>query len=277
MIGLETVKDDIDELVKLVRFYNETGKDVRQSFSLHTVFTGNPGTGKTTVARILAQIYKALGILERGHLIECDRQSLVGGYVGQTAIKTAEIIERAMGGVLFIDEAYSLTEGGQSDFGKEAIEIILKRMEDRRGDFIVIAAGYTDNMKRFIESNPGLKSRFDRTFHFEDFKTPELVEIAINQFSESNLKLSDEAQNELNRIMELMYSSRDKYFGNGRAVRKLVEETVRHQHLRMSEIPADKRTIELISTLTLDDLKEINLKEIIQKTKTVGIGFQQKS
>jgi SpoVK/Ycf46/Vps4 family AAA+-type ATPase len=152
------------------------------------VFTGNPGTGKTTVARILAQIYKALGILERGHLIECDRQSLVGGYVGQTAIKTAEIIERAMGGVLFIDEAYSLTEGGQSDFGKEAIEIILKRMEDRRGDFIVIAAGYTDNMKRFIESNPGLKSRFDRTFHFEDFKTPELVEIAVNQFSESNLK-----------------------------------------------------------------------------------------
>jgi len=277
MIGLETVKDDIDELVKLVRFYNETGKDVRQSFSLHTVFTGNPGTGKTTVARILAQIYKALGILERGHLIECDRQSLVGGYVGQTAIKTAEIIERAMGGVLFIDEAYSLTEGGQSDFGKEAIEIILKRMEDRRGDFIVIAAGYTDNMKRFIESNPGLKSRFDRTFHFEDFKTPELVEIAVNQFSESNLKLSDDAQNELNRIMELMYSSRDKYFGNGRAVRKLVEETVRHQHLRMSEIPADKRTIELISTLTLDDLKEINLKEIIQKTKTVGIGFQQKS
>jgi len=277
MIGLETVKDDIDELVKLVRFYNETGKDVRQSFSLHTVFTGNPGTGKTTVARILAQIYKALGILERGHLIECDRQSLVGGYVGQTAIKTAEIIERAMGGVLFIDEAYSLTDGGQSDFGKEAIEIILKRMEDRRGDFIVIAAGYTDNMKRFIESNPGLKSRFDRTFHFEDFKTSELVEIAVNQFSESNLKLSDEAQNELNRIMELMYSSRDKYFGNGRAVRKLVEETVRHQHLRMSEIPAEKRTIELISTLTLNDLKEINLKDIIQKTKTVGIGFQQKS
>jgi SpoVK/Ycf46/Vps4 family AAA+-type ATPase len=277
MIGLETVKEDIDDLVKLVRFYNETGKDVRQSFSLHTVFTGNPGTGKTTVARILAQIYKALGILERGHLIECDRQSLVGGYVGQTAIKTAEIIDRAMGGVLFIDEAYSLTEGGQSDFGKEAIEILLKRMEDRRGEFIVIAAGYTDNMKRFIESNPGLKSRFDRTFHFDDFKIPELFEIAKNQIGESNLKPDEPAEAELHRILELMYNSRDKYFGNGRAIRKLVEEIVRQQHLRMSEIPADKRTMEMISSLKIEDLKEINLTEIIQKTKTVGIGFQQNS
>lgn len=277
MIGLETVKEDIDELIKLVRFYNETGRDVRQSFSLHTVFTGNPGTGKTTVARILAQIYKALGILERGHLIECDRQSLVGGYVGQTAIKTAEIIDRAMGGVLFIDEAYSLTEGGQSDFGKEAIEILLKRMEDRRGDFIVIAAGYTDNMKRFIESNPGLKSRFDRTFHFEDFNTNELFEIASNQLAENNLSSDETAKNELQNILSEMYKSRDKYFGNGRAVRKLVEEIVRHQHLRMSEIPAEKRTPEIISTLTNVDLKSINLKEIIQKTQTVGIGFKQKS
>ncbi|NUM32608.1 MAG: AAA family ATPase [Bacteroidetes bacterium] len=277
MIGLETVKEDIDELIKLVRFYNETGRDVRQSFSLHTVFTGNPGTGKTTVARILAQIYKALGILERGHLIECDRQSLVGGYVGQTAIKTAEIIDRAMGGVLFIDEAYSLTEGGQSDFGKEAIEILLKRMEDKRGEFIVIAAGYTENMKRFIESNPGLKSRFDRTFHFEDFKTNELFEIATNQLAENNLIADEPAKAELMNILTEMYKSRDKYFGNGRAVRKFVEEVVRHQHLRMSEIPADKRSAEIISSLTLQDLKNINLKEIIQKTQNTGIGFRQKS
>lgn len=277
MIGLETVKEDIDELIKLVRFYNETGRDVRQSFSLHTVFTGNPGTGKTTVARILAQIYKALGILERGHLIECDRQSLVGGYVGQTAIKTAEIIERAMGGVLFIDEAYSLTEGGQSDYGKEAIEILLKRMEDRRGDFIVIAAGYTENMKRFIESNPGLKSRFDRTFHFEDFNTDELFEISKNQLAENNLTADSNAQKELINILSEMYKSRDKYFGNGRAIRKFIEEIVRHQHLRMSEIPADKRTPEIISVLTVEDLKNINLKEIIQKTQNTGIGFRQKS
>ncbi|MCB9252540.1 MAG: AAA family ATPase [Flavobacteriales bacterium] len=277
MIGLESVKEDIKDLVKLVRFYKETGKDVKQAFSLHTVFTGNPGTGKTTVARILAQIYKALGILERGHLIECDRQSLVGGYVGQTAIKTAEIIDRAMGGVLFIDEAYSLTEGGQSDFGKEAIEILLKRMEDHRGNFIVIAAGYTDNMKRFIESNPGLKSRFDRTFHFEDFKSEELLEIAYNQLKENNLEPDKEASVELKRILDLMYSGRDKFFGNGRAVRKMVEEVVRHQHLRMSEIPSSKRTGKITSTLTTEDLKEINLDEIIQKTKISGIGFRQGS
>jgi len=155
LIGIDSVKDEIKALVKLVRYYKETEQEVQKSFSLHSVFTGNPGTGKTTVARILAQIYKALGILEKGNLVECDRQSLIGGYVGQTAMKTGEIIDKAMGGVLFIDEAYSLTEGGNADYGKEAIEIILKRMEDFRGQFIVIAAGYTDNMTRFIESNPG--------------------------------------------------------------------------------------------------------------------------
>ena len=162
MIGLDQVKHDIEEIVKLVRFYKSLGKDVRKSFSLHSVFSGNPGTGKTTVARILAQIYKALGILERGHLVECDRQGLVGGYVGQTAIKTSELINKAMGGVLFIDEAYSLSDGGSNDFGREAIETLLKRMEDKRGEFIVIAAGYTQNMEKFMESNPGLKSQIGR-------------------------------------------------------------------------------------------------------------------
>ncbi|MEY4002739.1 MAG: hypothetical protein RIT07_781, partial [Bacteroidota bacterium] len=174
MIGLNKVKQDIDELIKLVRYYKSQGKDVRKAFSLHNVFSGNPGTGKTTVARILAQIYKALGILERGHLVECDRQSLVGGYVGQTAIKTSDLINKAIGGVLFVDEAYSLTDGGANDFGREAVETLLKRMEDRRGEFIVIAAGYTQNMEKFMESNPGLKSRFDKVFYFEDFNANEL-------------------------------------------------------------------------------------------------------
>lgn len=274
MIGLDRVKHDIEDLVKLVRFYKETGKDIRKSFSLHTVFTGNPGTGKTTVARILSQIYKALGILERGHLIECDRQSLVGGYVGQTAIKTGEIIDKAMGGVLFIDEAYSLTEGGGSDYGKEAIEIILKRMEDFRGNFIVIAAGYTQNMRRFLESNPGLKSRFDRTFVFDDFNPEELSEIALNQLTENKLTPDKEAAAMLAGMMRKMYESRDKYFGNGRAVRKVIEEAVRNQHLRMSEISSDKRSDKLIATLTTADLEPIALAQDVLREQKGGIGFK---
>ncbi|MBI1308118.1 MAG: AAA family ATPase [Bacteroidetes bacterium] len=275
MMGLEKVKNDIKELIKLVRFYKETGKDFRKSFSLHAVFTGNPGTGKTTVARILAQIYKALGILERGNLIEVDRQTLVGGYVGQTAIKTGEAIDKAMGGVLFIDEAYSLTEGGNSDYGKEAIEIILKRMEDFRGNFIVIAAGYTENMRRFLESNPGLKSRFDRTFHFEDFNAHELYLIANNQFAENNLKPDADAEALLGKMMEQMYNTRDKYFGNGRAVRKMVEEAVRNQHLRMSGIASSKRTKKMVGTLKTDDLKSIKLADDVAE-RSGGIGFRMK-
>lgn len=274
MMGLERVKNDIKDLVKLVRFYKETGKDFRQTFSLHSVFTGNPGTGKTTVARILTQIYKALGIIERGNLVECDRQSLVGGYVGQTAIKTGEVIDRAMGGVLFIDEAYSLTEGGNSDYGKEAIEIILKRMEDYRGNFIVIAAGYTDNMRRFLESNPGLKSRFDRTFVFEDFEPRDLNDIAINQFSEHNLKPDKGAKEMLEKMMHVMFDGRDKYFGNGRAVRKIVEEAVRNQHLRMSGITNSKRTKKMIQTLTTADLETIQLAEEVKRLDSSGIGFR---
>jgi SpoVK/Ycf46/Vps4 family AAA+-type ATPase len=274
MMGLEKVKHDIKDLIKLVRFYKETGKDFRKSFSLHAVFTGNPGTGKTTVARILTQIYKALGIIERGNLVECDRQSLVGGYVGQTAIKTGEVIDRAMGGVLFIDEAYSLTEGGNSDYGKEAIEIILKRMEDYRGNFIVIAAGYTDNMRRFLESNPGLKSRFDRTFHFEDFEPEELNAIAINQFKEHQLNPDKGAKELLNKMMVALYSGRDKYFGNGRSVRKIVEEAVRNQHLRMSGITTSKRTKKMESTLTVKDLSTIQLADDVTKSEKKGIGFK---
>ena len=256
MIGLDKVKHDIDELVKLVRFYKDQGKDVRKAFSLHSVFSGNPGTGKTTVARILAQIYKALGILERGHLVECDRQSLVGGYIGQTAIKTAEMIEKSMGGVLFLDEAYALTEGGSGDYGREAIETLLKRMEDRRGSFIVIAAGYTQNMERFMESNPGLKSRFDRVFQFEDFKPEELYRIAINQLSESGITPDPEAAAHLEAYITYLYQHRDKYFGNGRAVRKVIEEAVRNQHIRLSELPKNKRTAKTMGLLLMSDIAE---------------------
>ncbi len=272
LTGLAKVKADIEELIKLVRYYKESGKNPREIFSLHSVFTGNPGTGKTTVARILAQIYKALGILERGHLVECDRQSLVGGYIGQTAIKTAEIIDKAMGGVLFIDEAYALTEGGGSDYGKEAIEALLKRMEDHRGKFIVIAAGYTQNMERFLEANPGLKSRFDRTFHFEDFAPEDLYSIAIQQLADHNITPDDAAKVRLHEYIEYMHKKRDKFFGNGRAVRKVIEEAVRNQHLRLSELPKTKRTPKAIGTMILEDVAEFKADNI--PTQKTGIGFK---
>jgi SpoVK/Ycf46/Vps4 family AAA+-type ATPase len=272
LTGLAQVKADIDELIKLVRYYKETGKNPREIFSLHSVFTGNPGTGKTTVARILAQIYKALGILERGHLVECDRQSLVGGYIGQTAIKTAELVDKAMGGVLFIDEAYALTEGGGNDYGKEAVETLLKRMEDQRGKFIVIAAGYTQNMERFLEANPGLKSRFDRTFKFEDFNPEELLGIAIQQLADQNITPDDAAKNQLKAYIEYLYKKRDKYFGNGRAVRKVIEEAVRNQHLRLSEMAKSKRSAKTIGTLLFEDVKEFTPDNI--PTQKTGIGFK---
>ena len=171
------VKEQITEMVTLVRYFQESGKDVLNNFSLHTVFIGNPGTGKTTVARILTTIYKALGILERGHMIETDRQGLVAGFVGQTAIKTAEKIDEALGGVLFIDEAYALSQqasGAHGDFGSEAIQTLLKRMEDHRGKFFIFVAGYPDNMERFLKTNPGLNSRFDKVLKFEDYEPTEL-------------------------------------------------------------------------------------------------------
>lgn len=274
MIGIDSVKEEIKGLVKLVRYYKETDQDVQNSFSLHSVFTGNPGTGKTTVARILAQIYKALGILERGNLVECDRQSLIGGYIGQTAIKTGEMIDKAMGGVLFIDEAYSLTEGGNADYGKEAIEIILKRMEDFRGQFIVIAAGYTDNMTRFIKSNPGLKSRFDKVFEFDDFNADLLMSIARNQLSDAGFSLAPAAEKSLLKLITNMYDHKDKYFGNGRSVRKIVEEAIRNQHLRMSDMEPIKRTSKMIKTILAKDINSIAYEDKSKPEVLPTLGFR---
>ncbi|HXB39913.1 MAG TPA: AAA family ATPase [Bacteroidia bacterium] len=257
LTGLDNIKQEVNELVKLIKFYNETGKDVINKFSLHSVFTGNPGTGKTTVARIMANIYKSLGIIERGHLVETDREGLVAGYVGQTAVKTKEIIDEAMGGVLFIDEAYALSEGGGNDFGKEAIEVLLKRMEDNRGKFAVIAAGYSDNMSRFIEMNPGLKSRFDKVYRFTDYSPEQLWEIATGLFKKEGLVPDEAATAHLKAHLIYLYDGRDKYFGNARTVRQIVGDAVKHQNLRMAGMDANLRSAKDMETLTLEDVKHL--------------------
>jgi SpoVK/Ycf46/Vps4 family AAA+-type ATPase len=271
LVGLANVKNELHELIKLVKFYNESGKDVIHKFSLHTVFTGNPGTGKTTVARIMAKIFKALGILERGHLVECDRQSLVAGFVGQTAIKTQAMIDKAIGGVLFIDEAYSLLSGSDNDFGKEAIETLLKQMEDRRGEFIVITAGYPTNMNHFMEANPGLKSRFDKVLHFEDYSAEELHQVAVQMLKTEHLTPDEAANEHLRMYLDSIYANRDKFFGNARAVRKIIQNAVKKQHLRMASIEREQRSEELILTLSVDDLNDL---KVDTKAASGGIGFK---
>ncbi len=270
MVGMDNIKQDINELVKLIRFYNEIGKDVINKFSLHSIFTGNPGTGKTTLARIIAKIYKSLGLLERGHVIEVDREGLIAGYTGQTAIKTQEKIEAAMGGILFIDEAYALAEG--TGFGNEAIEVILKRMEDKRGQFGVIVAGYPENMHHFIEMNPGLKSRFDKTYSFKDYEPEQLLAIAKNLLKKEGLVATDEAENHLNNYFTALVNKKDKFFGNARTVRQTVGECVMKQNLRMASIPSSERKPEDLTILTLEDVKHFSV-EGTPTRSTLGFRF----
>ncbi len=272
LVGMDNIKQDVNELVKLIRFYNETGKDVINKFSLHSVFTGNPGTGKTTLARIIGKIYKSLGLLERGHVVEVDREGLIAGYIGQTAIKTKEKIDAAMGGVLFIDEAYALAEDGPNGFGKEAIEVILKNMEDKRGQFGVIVAGYPDNMYKFVEMNPGLKSRFDKTYHFVDYTSDQLLVIAQNLFKKEELVPNTEALTHLNSYFSTLLSAKDKFFGNARTVRQTVGECVMKQNLRMASIPSNERKPEDLTSLTFDDVKHLVIGVSVSK-QTLGFRF----
>lgn len=271
LIGLDNIKKDVNELVKLVRYYREIGRDVLNSFSMHAVFTGNPGTGKTTVARILGKLYKSLGLLEKGHVVETGREGLIAGYIGQTAIKTKEVLDQSMGGVLFIDEAYGLTEeNSQNSFGAEAIEVILKTMEDRRGKFAVIAAGYPDNMDRFMKANPGLMSRFDKVMHFRDYTTDELLKIISFMLSIHNLSLDQLSEEFLTNYLLEIYKFRNKYFGNAREVRKIIEDVVKKQNLRLADMDKTLRTVDNIRTVTIDDVNHL----VIQKPEAKSFGFK---
>jgi len=274
LCGLENIKQEINDLVKLSKYYRENGRSILKAFSMHSVFSGNPGTGKTTVARIMAKVYKALGMLERGHLIDADGSNLVAGYVGQTSLKTKELVKEAMGGILFIDEAYAITEGHNTDFGKKAVAALIKEMEDHRGEFGVIVAGYTENMSDFVESNPGIKSRFDQTFSFHDFNVDELWEITESMLATRGLKASKEATDHLKTYIAYLYDNRDKFFGNARSMRKIVEKAVRNQELRMADLKKTLRTKKIMETLSIDDVKEFKPgEEKTLKRKPLGFRF----
>jgi SpoVK/Ycf46/Vps4 family AAA+-type ATPase len=232
MVGLASVKKEISNLAAFLNLQIRRG-ETNTFQGKHYVFTGNPGTGKTTVARIMADVFRTLGILSRGQLVEADRSKLVAGFAGQTAIKTNQLIDSAMGGVLFIDEAYTLKSNDQDSFGAEAIDTLLKRLEDDRGKFICIVAGYTDNMHDFIDSNPGLKSRFTQTIHFDDYTPDELTEIFINLAAGKNFTVDEETKAVIHRQFEQLYLRRDKNFGNAREARRIFDQAVEKQSQRL--------------------------------------------
>jgi Cdc6-like AAA superfamily ATPase len=252
LVGLDGVKHEVHLVTNLLRVQQirrERGLPVLEQ-SRHLVFTGNPGTGKTTVARLLAQIYRTLGVVERGHLVESDRAGLVAGFVGQTAGRVVAAFDRADGGVLLIDEAYSLARGGENDFGREAIDTVVKLVEDRRDRLVVILAGYTDEMEALVAANPGMSSRFPKTIHFPDYSDDELVRIFAAIGAAARYTLDAGAEAALRRY--LAAQSRDRGFGNGRLARNLFEAAVANQASRLVKV--EQPTDDQLTTLTAEDI-----------------------
>lgn len=257
LIGLEEVKKDVYELINLLEIQKKRSSQGLKNIeiTLHTVFLGPPGTGKTTVARLLGRIFKHLGFLSKGQMYETDREGMVAGYVGQTAEKVDKVVKESLGGVLFIDEAYALTQNALgNDYGSEAVNTLLKRMEDNRADLAVVVAGYTEPMKEFVESNPGLRSRFNRFFQFTHFSPEQLFLIFENFCKTSDFIIDADAHEKLVDTFELLYAKKDENFGNARVVRNLFEKCVQNQANRIVKLPALNK--EILKTFIETDVPE---------------------
>ncbi len=254
LIGLDSIKDEIRELSDFASIQNKRKQKGLPTVpvSKHLVFTGNPGTGKTTVARIVASIYKKIGVLSKGQMVEVDRAGLVAGYVGQTAIKTREKISEAMGGILFIDEAYTLAKGDDKDFGQEAIDTILKAMEDERDDLVVIVAGYPDLMENFINSNPGLRSRFTKYINFPDYNENELYEIFRSLCDKYSYTYGEDVEAVIKEEISRMVENKDETFANGRTVRSLFERIISKQASRLAKECSDDEDMMLIKACDVE-------------------------
>ncbi len=254
LVGLESVKQEVKKLVSFLEVQKK-----REAVDLptggltnHMVFTGSPGTGKTTVARLLAQILRALGLLTKGHLVETDRSGLIGQYVGHTEVKTAQVVDEALDGILFIDEAYGLAQGGESDFGQRAIDTLVKRMEDNRDRLVVIVAGYSTEMRTFIDSNPGLRSRFSTYIHFANFNEEELERIFEQLAENASYRLAKAARTELKSLFKARLAVADRSFGNGRYVRNTFEAILRNQALRLAHAKREPTREDLMTLLAVD-------------------------
>ena len=265
-IGLEAVKKEVTNLINMATVYKmRRDHDLPTAdMSLHMVFSGNPDTGKTMIARFMARVYHSLGLLSKGHLVEVDRSGLVAGYIGQTAIKTAKVTEEAAGGVLFIDEAYTLTSKSENDFGYEAVDTILKAMEDNREDLVVIAAGYIELMEEFVDSNPGLRSRFNKYLHFDDYSAAEMTGIFDLQCKKSCYTLDDDAKAEVTEYFAAV-SEEAGEFGNARGVRNTFEKILTEQANRIAGMETVTR--EDLMRITAEDVKKAVLPDVSPEEK----------